>query len=134
MRFVKRKVFSKMLTSTQSSRGQAKREREVEDVENSEKDRLCLTKMAIPPPACESSGKRETDRDWVQSDHERRVFKTLINKEELRLASWIQIRLTEKRDKMKKFTFLARRPPVFQWKTLKQSGEKVGVEEEMEKS
>ena len=56
------------------------------------KDKPCLTKMT-PPLACEASEERMPDREWAQS--ERRAENPGIRKEEdeLRLDSWIQIRL-----------------------------------------
>ena len=51
--------------------------------------------MMTPPLACVASRERMPDREWVQS--ERKAENTGIRKEEdeLRLDSWIQIRLTE---------------------------------------
>ena len=67
---------------------------EREEVESSEKDRPCLTKMTTPPLACVVSGERMPDREWVRS--ERRAENPGIRKEEeeLRLDSWMQIRST----------------------------------------
>ena len=50
--------------------------------------------MMTPPLACVSSGKRIPEREWVRSD--RRAENPVIRKEEdeLRLDSWIQIKLT----------------------------------------
>ena len=64
------------------------------EVESSEKNRPCLTKMTPPPLACLSSGEGMPDRKWVQS--ERRAENPEIRKEEdeLRLDSWMQIRST----------------------------------------
>ena len=66
-----------------------------------------------------------SDREWVRFD--RRAENTGIRKEEdeLRLDSWIQIRLTgwdEK--KWSSSVLLARRPPAFHWRTLRESGRK----------
>ena len=61
-----------------------------EEVESSEKDRPCLTKMMTPLLACVSTGERMPDREWVRS--ERRAENP---ENELRLDSWMQIRWTE---------------------------------------
>ena len=65
------------------------------EVESSEKDRLCVTKMMTPPLACVASGERMPDREWVRS--ERRAENPGIQNEEneLRLDSSIQIRSTQ---------------------------------------
>ena len=39
-----------------------------EEVESSEKDRPCLTKMTMPPLACVASGERMVDQEWVRSE------------------------------------------------------------------
>ena len=39
-----------------------------DEVESSEKDRPCLTKMTTPPLACVASGERMPDREWVRSE------------------------------------------------------------------
>ena len=67
---------------------------EREEVESSEKDKLCLTKMMTPPLASVTSVEKIPDRKWVPSD--RRAENPGIRKEEdkLRLDSWIQIRST----------------------------------------
>ena len=59
-----------------------------EEVESSEKNRPCLTKMMMV------SGVRMPDREWVRS--ERRAENPGIRKEEeeLRLDSWMQIKST----------------------------------------
>ena len=64
------------------------------DVESSEKDKPCLTKMMIPLLACVASRRRMPDQEWVRS--ECRAENPGIRKEEdeLRLDSWIQIRST----------------------------------------
>ena len=64
------------------------------EVESSEKDKPCPTKMTTPLLACVASGERMPDREWVQS--ERRAENPGIRKkeEELRLDSWMQIRST----------------------------------------
>ena len=38
------------------------------NVESSEKDRPCLTKMTTPPLACVVSEERMPDREWVRSE------------------------------------------------------------------
>ena len=65
-----------------------------EEVESSEKDRPCLTKMTTPLLACMVSEERKPDQEWVRS--ERRAENPGIRKEEdeLRLDSWMQIRST----------------------------------------
>ena len=64
------------------------------EVESSEKDRPCLTKMMMPLLACVASGKRMPDQEWVRSEH--RAENPGIRKEEneLRLDSSMQIRST----------------------------------------
>ena len=52
----------------------------LEEVESSEKDRPCLTKIMTPLLACLSSGERMSDWECVQS--ERRVENPGIRKEE----------------------------------------------------
>ena len=66
-----------------------------EEVESSEKNKPCQTKMMAPPLPCVASRERMPDRKWVQSDC--RAENPEIRKEddELRLESWIQIRSTE---------------------------------------
>ena len=80
-----------MLTPTKSEKGSSE---EREEVESSEKDRPCLTKMMTTPLACVASGERMPDREWVRS--ERRAENPGIRKEEdeLRLDTCIQIRST----------------------------------------
>ena len=41
---------------------------EREEVESSEKDRPCMTKMTTPPPVCVASEERMPDRQWVRSE------------------------------------------------------------------
>ena len=64
------------------------------ELESSEKDKPCLTKMMTPPLVCVALGERMPDREWVPSD--RRAENPGIRKEEdeLRLDSWMQIRST----------------------------------------
>ena len=71
-------LLREMLTPNNQSRDQEKRERE--EVESSEKDMPCLTKMMTPPLACVASGERMPDREWVRS--ESRVENQGIRKEE----------------------------------------------------
>ena len=84
------------------------------EVESSEKDRPCLTKVRTSPLACVVSEERMPDRELVQS--ERRAENPGIRKEEddLRLDSWMQIRSTgwDER-KWSSSVLLARRPPAF---------------------
>ena len=54
-----------MLTLTLSEWGSSE---EREEVESSEKDRPCLTKMKTPPLAWAASGERMPDREWVRSE------------------------------------------------------------------
>ena len=65
------------------------------EVENSEKDKFCLTQMMTPPLACVVSEERMPDRESVRSD--RRAENPGIRKEvdELRLDSRKQIRSTK---------------------------------------
>ena len=63
-------------------------------MESSEKDKPCLTKMMTPPIACVTLGEKMPDREWVQSDRRAEKPGTQKGENELRLDSWIQIRLT----------------------------------------
>ena len=65
---------------------------EREEVESSEKDKPCLTKMMTPPLACVASGERMPGREWVQSDCRAGIRK---EEDELKLDFWIQIRSTK---------------------------------------
>ena len=58
------KFLREMLTLTQSVYGSSE---EREEVESSEKDKPCMTKMMTPPLACVAS-KGMPDREWVRSD------------------------------------------------------------------
>ena len=53
---------------------------EREEVESSEKDKPCLTKMIAPPLAFVASRERMPDQEWVRS--ERRAKNPGIRKEE----------------------------------------------------
>ena len=68
---------------------------EREEVESSEKDKPCLTKMMTPPLASVTSVDKIPDGEWASSA--RRGENPGIRKEEdkLRLDFWMQIRLTK---------------------------------------
>ena len=88
---IEEELLREMFTFTYSEYGPC--EKRVE-VESSEKDRPCLTKMTTLTLACVALEERTPNREWVQS--ERRAENPGIRKEEdeLRLDSWIQIRST----------------------------------------
>ena len=71
-------LFREMLTLHNQSGGQAKRE----EVEISENDKPCLTKMMMPPLACMASRERMPDREWVQSEHRAEGIPS-INREQI---------------------------------------------------
>ena len=79
-------LFIEMLIPTQSEKRSSE---EREEVESSEKDKLCLTKMITPLLACVASGERMPDWEWVRSEN--RAENPGIRKEEdeLRLDFWI---------------------------------------------
>ena len=60
-----KKLFCKILISTLSELGSSKKR---EKIKSSEKDGPCLKKITLPLLACESSGEKEPDREWVPSD------------------------------------------------------------------
>ena len=64
------------------------------EVESSEKDRPCLTKVTTPPLAWVASGERMPDREWVRSECRAENHGIWIEEDELRLDFWIQIRST----------------------------------------
>ena len=83
--------------------------------------------MRTPPLACLASGGRMPDREWVRS--QRRAENAGIRKEEdeLRLDSWIQIRSTGWDERKWSISvLLARKPPPFHWRTLRESGGRGG--------
>ena len=57
------------------------------EVESSEKDRPCLTKMTMPPLVCMVSEERVPDREWVQSERRAENPEIWKEEEELRLDS-----------------------------------------------
>ena len=66
-----------MLTSIQSEKGSSE---EREEVESSEKDKSCLTKMMTPPLASVISIEKISDQEWLLSD--RKAENPGIQKEE----------------------------------------------------
>ena len=62
---------------------------EREEVESSEKDKSCLTKMMTSLLACVASGERMPDREWVQPERRAEIWK---EEDEIRLDSLIQTR------------------------------------------
>ena len=83
------------------------------EIESSEKDKPCLTKIMTPPLASVTV-KKIPDREWVPSD--RRAENPGIRKEgdKLRLGSWIQIRSTGQDEiKCRSLVLLAWKPPAF---------------------
>ena len=82
--------------------------------------------MMTPSLARGPSGERMPDREWVQSD--RRAENSRIHKEEdeLRLNSWIQLWSTGRSEiEWISSMLLARKPSVFHWRTLSESGGRV---------
>ena len=68
--------------------------REREEVESSEKNRPCMTKMMEPSVACWSSVERMPDWVLVQSDLRAEYPETQKEKDDLRLDSWMQTKST----------------------------------------
>ena len=95
------------------------------EVESSEKDRLCQTKMMTLPLACGSLEEEIPDREQVQLDCKAEYPGIRNKKGKLKLDSWIQVKVYRiKRDKEETFlAFLAQKPPALHQRTLNESGE-----------
>ena len=77
-------LFREMLIPTQSEYGSSE---ERDEVESSERDRPCLTKMTPPLLACMVSEERMPDWEWVQSECRAENPGIQKEEEELRLDS-----------------------------------------------
>ena len=64
------------------------------ELESSDKDNPCLTKMMTPPLAWVTSVEKISERKWLQSDRKAENPEIRKEEDELRLDSWIQIRST----------------------------------------
>ena len=62
-------------------------------MESSEKDRPCLTKVTLLRLACVASGERIPDQEWVRSERRAENPGILKEEDELRLDSWMQIKV-----------------------------------------